>query len=137
MSRKAIPLKLTGITTDKSVITIPPGQPKHIVRLFGQILSELNGVNLCFQDTHCILLLAENLDTVQTANKAIAKQGHILTNKTGYVQPNPWIAIRNKAETNAVKLLKQLGMTPAARRATGAKPQSETLDSLDRFLSAG
>ena len=137
--KHAIPIKLTGIdnTASKAAVTVPDNQPKHIVRLFRLILSELNGVQLCQQDSHAILLLAKNLDVIQTADRELAKTGYVIETKTGYQQPNPWVAIRNKAETQAVKLLRQLGMTPAARAATGAKPKQERQDPLDQFLNAG
>jgi P27 family predicted phage terminase small subunit len=133
--RTAISNKLNAVdnTASKQSIAIPSGQPKHITRLFRQILSQLNGIQLCEQDTHAILLLAKNLNTIADADKALDKGGMVLTTKSGYVQPNPYIAIRNKAQDNALKLLRQLGMTPAARLATRAKPTSETQDELEAF----
>lgn len=139
MSKGRIELsdRLKGIDNSKSKqsISIPIGQPKAIQRLFRLILSQLNGVKLCQQDTHAILLLAKNLHTIQQADKELNKSGMVLITKSGYQQPSPYIAIRNKAETQAVKLMKQLGMTPAARKEQGAKPTTETTNELDNFLN--
>jgi P27 family predicted phage terminase small subunit len=137
--KNAIPLKLTGIdnTASKAQISEPVGQPKPIIRLFRQILSELNGTILTQQDGHAILLLAKDLRTIAIADKEILRQGYVIETKTGYTQPNCYVAIRNRSESNALKIMKQLGMTPASRKEQGAKPIQETSDPLDRFLDAG
>src|ERR1035437_4074888 len=130
--KKALSLTLQGIDNidSKNAIECPTGQPKHIQRLFRQILSEINGVQLVQGDAYSILILAQNLDLIAIANKELAKQGYVITSKSGYVQPNPFIAIKNSSTNICIKLFKQLGLTPASRKVQGAHPIPETQNPL-------
>ena len=75
------------------------------------------------------------------AEEALTRSATLLTaTKTGYVYPNPLIAIANNAMRTAVSLAQEFGMTPAMRsrmKRLADDRQGELFDDLDRHLAAG
>jgi P27 family predicted phage terminase small subunit len=83
-------------------------------------------------DAFGLLILADLMATRDIANEHIAEEGMILTTPKGYPMVSNWLAIKRKAEQQAVKLLQQYGCTPASRAKLVDK--IEETDTLEDFI---
>ncbi len=69
---------------------------------------------------------------VQASNK-LKKEGEVIISDKGGMYQNPWVAIRNRAMDQVVKISAEFGMTPASRaRVKTEEPDAE--EELEKML---
>ncbi len=61
--------------------------------------------------------------------------GCLIRTSNGQIRENPWLAIADKAQRQLIKILGELGMTPASRQHVGAASGSKD-DPLKEFLDS-
>ena len=68
----------------------------------------------------------------------LAEEPQVIRTKSGYVQPNPRIAIRNKNATLMLKAAAELGITPSARSRVKAhsEPPEDEFSEFERPVRA-
>jgi P27 family predicted phage terminase small subunit len=89
-----------------------PGARKHWKRLAhtlerAGIISQIDGLSL--------RLLAESIELYETAVTKLAPNTLVLKTTNGNLMMNPFLAIRNRAWEQIVKLAGSFGLTPADR----------------------
>lgn len=69
---------------------------------------------------------------VQATNK-LKKEGEVIISEKGGMYQNPWVAIRNRAMDQVVKIGAEFGMTPSSRSRIHADVPTEE-DEMQKFL---
>jgi len=110
----------------------PIGLSKEGIRLWNTIAEKLQS-ELMEIDIYALKGLVDNLLLVKQCSKLLSTEGLVIKSHSGFMQPNPLISIKNKAETFVLKYLKEFNMTPYSRkRQRGTTPKGN--DELDTFL---
>jgi P27 family predicted phage terminase small subunit len=107
-----------------------PGARKHFRRLAKLldrmgIIAEVDGMSL--------RLLAESYDTYITAGEKLAAHGLIAKTTNGNVIQSPFLAIRNRAWEQIVKLAGSFGLHPEARNGMHFEFNRAGVRSRDRY----
>jgi len=84
-------------------------------------------------DAMGLLILADLMATRDIANEHIEEEGMIIATPKNYPMVSNWLAIKRKAEQQAVKLLKEYGATPASRAKLTEKTDEK--DTLEDFIA--
>ena len=93
----------------KGMSTIARKHWRRLAKLLDRagIIGEIDGLSL--------RLLAESIDLYLTATEKMAQHGLVAKTTGGNVIQNPFLAIRNRAFEQIVKLAGSFGLTPEAR----------------------
>ena len=79
-------------------------------------------------DAPALQLLAETWAERAEAQEQIKKQGQIVKMPNGWPGPNPYLPIRTKADQQITRLLREFGLTPAARAKIKITEESEAAE---------
>lgn len=116
------PPSARGIPKEKEVV-VPvgiPAAPKTLSEaereVFDHKARQLAGMRVMTEvDTDALAIYARNFCMEAHARAKLEEEGRILTSPSGYRMPNPWEAIRRRAEDKCIKILQEFGMTPSSR----------------------
>ena len=68
------------------------------------------------------------------SGKKIKETGLLIKTPNGYYQVSPYVKIQRDAQDEMLKLLKEFGMTPAARARVGGSPEGDEDDEFDLLM---
>ena len=86
-------------------------------------------------DSIAIMLLASNLQTYMECEEKIQEEGRVHVNSKGRQTLNQHYLIQKYTQSFILDLLKQFGLTPAARGKIKDNPDSEEPSPLTQFLT--
>ena len=66
------------------------------------------------------------------AEEHLAEEGKVITTKSGYMQPSPWIAIGQKSWSEYMSACGRFGLDPASSGKVTARPPGDDADELAR-----
>lgn len=91
---------------------MPPGLGARAKGLWTGLHKELDSSKVSFsaEELELFMLAVEAVDRCDRAQRLLAKEGVVVKDRFGQAREHPAVAIRNSAETNAAKLLRQLGL---------------------------
>lgn len=109
--------------------TIHPEAFKQM-EAFIKALPELEEKDLVSLD-----LLSDSLDTFNNAMDGIKQTGLVITNKQGNVVTNPYVKIKNDAQTIIFKITKQYGCNLMDRKKLEGNVEEDGYSPLDEFMN--
>ena len=109
--------------------------PEHLgdaeKEIWNNIVPLLEG-HIIELDTQIIALLCQNISLIHLANAEIKKEGVVVQTPSFHKKYNPYLRVRAAAEVTAIKIMRELGMTPRSRKTNRIVPK--TTDALEDFL---
>jgi len=119
----------------------PPPAPRYLCKVgkkkFRYLVKELHAMGL-FAKIYGDLLAAYCVEfaTWLEAEENIQEHGKLIKAQSGFPMQSPWLAIRNKAFANMLKIAAEFGMSPSSMsRVSVVKPEKE--DPMEAFLKRG
>lgn len=86
-------------------------------------------------DSAAIYMLAQDYNTFITAQEILRKEGYTVRSDRGNIAPHPLIKIAKDAQTQAVRLMQEFGLTTKARTKITKKDTGDDEESpLDVFI---
>lgn len=102
-------------TVELPELLAPPSSlTKQELQVWGELRLEY-GAELREDDRTLFGKLVSNETTYRDSMEKVRSVGSIIKAPSGYPIQNPYLAIANKAEERALRILVQLGLTPLAR----------------------
>lgn len=92
-----------------------------------RVLTEADGLALAN--------LCQAYSTMVKAQQKLNEAGLLYKSPSGYVMQSPLLGVVNSSADAVNKMLREFGMTPAARSRISAQPESDEDDELMRLLS--
>lgn len=116
---------------------IPKDIEKDAVEYMKNVLQNLkdNGV-LENVDSAALTMLARNYSMFIKASKQIEKEGLTVKSDRGNIAPHPAIKIANDAQTKAMKVMAEFGLTAKARTKLNMSSRDED-SAFEAFVKAG
>lgn len=104
------------------VLAAPPGLPKDVHLVWRRIARWLAAAGVSTElDSLALRLLCESWVTYEEACEKVRKAGLVNAQFDGQGRvigvpyPNPYLAVRNRAQDHVMKLFAEFGMTPSSR----------------------
>jgi P27 family predicted phage terminase small subunit len=115
----------------------PPADMREAARVhWNRLAPMLRSARLLTEaDRDALALLCNSQATYDEAHEQISRFGLVVKAPSGFPVQSPYLAIRNKAQEQVLKLLCEFGITPSARSRVTATPQAH--DSAWAKLKAG
>jgi P27 family predicted phage terminase small subunit len=104
-----------------SLLTQVPVSPDWLdstsKKMFTDIATLLISKNMLYEsDVHLLAILAKELSVYEMSCRELKTKSKFVTKtKTGYQQPNPWVAIRSQAQKNVREIGSLFGLDPLSR----------------------
>jgi P27 family predicted phage terminase small subunit len=116
-----------------------PLMPKHLTTEVRQewrrVTKSLSDMGILSRhDGPAIEMYCDAYSTMVKAQEGIKASGLLIKGGNGAPKANPLIAIANEAQRNALKILVEFGLTPAARSRVSVNAPQEQKASTDRFF---
>ena len=87
------------------------------------------------EDIHLVVIFAQEYWTYLQAVKALqTPEDHINTTASGYLQPSPWVNIRNTAQKSVREVGSLIGLDPFGRGRMGVKDTEEEGGLLEQLM---
>lgn len=91
----------------------------------------MQGVDIAALD-----MLARNYSTFLTATEQVERDGFVQTNSAGTMYTHPAVKIAKDAQTQAMRIMAEFGLTAKARtKLKGLNEEEDNNDPLDTFLN--
>lgn len=102
------------------------------------VLSELDKRNVLEDvDSAALTMLARNYSMFIKASKQLEKDGLVIESDRGNITPHPCIKIAKDAQTQAMKVMLEFGLTAKARTKLPKVEQEEEDSPFDQFIRGG
>jgi P27 family predicted phage terminase small subunit len=88
-------------------------------------------------DRYALSMLAMCLSEVKTAYETMHAEGRVMQFESGAQQVSPYFSIFTKAMSQAMKIMAEFGMTPAARTKVRALAVKDEQDPFDAYMKRG
>lgn len=128
----AKPTKLRELQGNPGKRRLPKGEPRPVVkdrvpsaprwlgeearREWRRVARALHGAGLLTEADHdALALYCETFASWRRAEAQVRAKGEVVRTAGGNVIQNPYLSIANRAKKDALLLLREFGMTPAAR----------------------
>lgn len=118
----------------KEAKTIWRREAKRLHRI--GLLTEIDGIAMAMlSDAHERWVEAKG--KIEGGVAGAGDAGEVLKTHDGNYYQNPWVAIRNRAWTDLLKILAEFGMTPSSRSRTTASPKAKPTTTRERLFGKG
>ena len=105
----------------------PADMDEAALRYWAPIAAKLVAARILTEvDVDALVLYCDSCAAYQNAKEQIEKYGPIVKAPSGYVQPSPYVAIKNKAWDQMKSMMGEFGMTPASRTRVNAAGSEES-----------
>lgn len=115
-------------------VELPENLNKSAVAYVNNMVSRLEEAGVIEEvDSEAVKMLAYNLSAFYEASEHLTKEGYVSMSDRGNIAPSPWVRIQRDAQTSAMRLMKDFGLTLASRekinKLSGAVDSNSPLDS--------
>jgi P27 family predicted phage terminase small subunit len=117
--------------------TAPPIEAArtHVKEYISEVISHLDKTKILSPlDSMPISILTTQLNVFAEAAACIQAEGLLVLDDKENLVANPKIAIMNQAETMALKIMKEYGLMPKARKELGKTAEPKKKSPLEAFL---
>lgn len=117
-------------------VELPENLNKSAVAYVNNMVSRLEEAGVIEEvDSEAVKMLAYNLSAFYEASEHLCNEGYTVTSDRGNVAPSPWVKIQKDAQTQAMKVMKDFGLTLASReKINKLNSASEEISPLDSFI---
>jgi len=106
-------------------------------REWRRVARALHGAGLLTEADHdALALYCETFASWRRAEEQVRMKGEVVRTAGGNVIQNPYLSIANRAKKDALLLLREFGMTPAARSRISVDAPAEELSLADLLFEA-
>ena len=120
--------------------SIPKGIEKEAAEYIQGVLAELENRGVLENiDNAALDMLARNYSTFIKASKQLEIDGLTVTNDRGNIAPHPLVKVAKDAQTQAMKVMLEFGLTAKARTKLPKMDKTDDEEStpLEQFIVAG
>lgn len=118
--------------------TIPKDIEKDAKEYMKDVLSELDNRGVLEQvDTAALTMLARNYSMFIKATKQLEIDGLTVTSDRGNIAPHPLIKVAKDAQTQAMKVMLEFGLTAKARTKLPKMEKVEEDSPFEQFIKEG
>lgn len=118
--------------------TIPKDIEKDATEYMKNVLAELEERGVLEQvDSAALTMLARNYSMFIKASKQLEKDGLTVTSDRGNIAPHPAIKIAKDAQTSAMKVMVEFGLTAKARTKLPSLSKEDDDSAFEQFIKEG
>lgn len=117
---------------------IPNDIEQEAAEYMGDVLSELKDRSILEEvDNAALTMLARNYSMFIQASKQLEIDGLTVTSDRGNISPHPLIKIAKDAQTQAMKVMLEFGLTAKARTKLPKKDIEDEASPFEQFIKDG
>lgn len=116
--------------------TIPTDIEKDAKEYMKNVLKELEDKGILEDiDAAALTMLARNYSMFISASKRLEIEGLTVTSDRGNIAPHPLIKIAKDAQTQAMKVMLEFGLTAKARTKLPKMDKTDDISAIDSFMN--
>lgn len=111
---------------------------KEAAEYMKDVLSELESKGILEEvDSAALTMLARNYSMYIKASKQLEADGLTVTSDRGNITPHPLIKVAKDAQTQAMKIMLEFGLTAKSRTKLPKKEDGDEISPFEQFINKG